>query len=347
MRLPLGLFVLLLGLHAATPFALAERGGGSYDYLRIADPRYSNTDPIQDGSHDVLPFGHKPDRDEVRQTEKPSRIHVEGIQDLKIVTKNPLNVGIYTKFGNASATIELSTRHSTDTVFEFTATDIRDEDNIWDERGRAVLVPGNLVCRVTHRGTIADYQRKGLTLGLQYWDVTPIPGAVQVSVGAGGSFEELNSDYFEQTKRCPVGPIPAMTSIDKIKDLCKPCLQKVLPTLKQDVDARMKALSYLVSTPICQDDKECTRDSSYWTQGRCVVVKDKNDSYYSECRARSKIGGTCGGEGSSGMFEYKCDKGLECKKVHEGKGFWNWSLSYDYSRYECRDPQRPNKTKPD
>lgn len=275
-----------------------------------------------------------------------SRIYTSTSTLLKTKTFTPLTVSVYSKIGNAVSSFDHQIIHETNTFFDLIATGIPDEQELWDSQGRATLVEATLICRVMHKGTISDAAKAGLTLGAMDMG---LPGVVTGSIGGGASGEFRESKSEEELKRCPVGPIPKHSKLEDIKKLCTVCQGKVLPTLKKDVQSRLKNYAFLIKSPICQVDSDCelkTLPWAYWHVGRCLLTKDGNDNYISECRNRSKIGGDCRGEGSSGRFEYPCDKGLECTLIKKGSGFLNISLKYEYNKYECRDPNRPELTKP-
>jgi len=260
--------------------------------------------------------------------EKRVRTHQEGILDISAVSVAPLRVSVKTGPVQVVGNIELTTRHETNARWVFKALNIKEDQNIWDERGRAVLISGEVTCQVSHRISLTDYKQAGLNLVTE----GSIPG-LEVSLSAGTSSERVRADYVEGEDSCPIGSVPAFTSQREIEAKCKKCLGNVLKTIRQDTQTRINRLSYRVQTPICQKDLECYREDSDWTIGRCVLVKDKNGSHFSECRAKSSIGGACRGSGSRGLFEYACDQGLACVRIHSAVGFW------DYHRYECRDPQ--------
>lgn len=262
------------------------------------------------------------------EEEKRVRTHQEGILDISAISVAPLRVSVKTGPVQVVGNVELTTRHETTARWVFRAEDLREDQNIWDERGRAVLVPGVVTCQVSHRVSLTDYKQAGLNLVSE----GSVPG-LEVSLSAGTSSERVRADYVEGEDSCPIGIVSAFTGQREIEAKCKKCLGNVLKTIKQDTQTRIERLSYRLQTPICQKDLECYREDSDWTVGRCVLVKDKNGSHFSECRAKSSIGGACRGSGSRGMFEYTCDEGLACVRVHSAAGFW------DYHRYECRDPK--------
>ncbi len=276
---------------------------------------------------------------ESKNVQSNTRTYIDGISDLTTETFTPLNVGVSTPIGQAIGSVSLQKRVVTETMWEFSTNDLDPGQNIFDQHGRALLVDGKLSCRITHRESLGEYSMAGLTLGMNYFPV--VPGVVNLSVNGGGTFEKIRTSFWESSQSCPVGPIPAFTTTAEIAKLCAPCHKAVEKTLKQDVVSRMSSLKYMVNSPLCQQDSDCESAGSDGrmitanTIGRCILVKDQNGSHYSECRTRAQEGRSCPGTGSYGAFEYACDRGLECVKIHEGKGLWNWSGKYDYSKYVC------------
>lgn len=322
--------------------AHAERGGSMNNF-------YSTIVASSTESHRANEINYPYFRDdakapargkESKDIQSKTRTYIDGISELTTDTFTPLNIAVSTPAGAGIGSINLQKRVFTETVWEFSTNDLDPEQNIFDEQGRVVLVPGRLSCRITHRETLSDYNMAGLSLGMT--GVPVIPGVVNLTVNGGATFEKLKNSYWESSQSCIVGPIPAMTKASDMAKLCAPCHNAVKKTLVQDVKSRMNRLTYRVSTAICSQDSDCGEagdDGRMITKGligRCLLVVDKNGSHYSECRSRALEGRSCPGTGSSGMFEYKCDRGLECVKEHEGKGFWNWSGRYDYSKYACR-----------
>ena len=259
-----------------------------------------------------------PDRD------PRARTHQEGILEISGTTFTPARLTVKAGPLAVVGSIELSVRNETNSRWIFRAENIGPETNIWDSKGRAVLVPGKVNCQVLHRASLNDYHQAGLTLNAD----SPI-----LSYATGANTEKMRSDFFEDEDICPIGEIPAFTTQQDIEKKCKQCLGRVLKTIKEDVNARLSTLSYRVDAPVCSLDTDCYREDSDWLRGRCILTKDQNGSFVSECRARSSVGGACPGKGSRGLFEYSCDKGLACVKTHSAKGY------FDYNRYECRDPK--------
>jgi len=252
------------------------------------------------------------------------RSHQEGILEISGTTFTPARLTVKAGPLAVVGSIELSVRNETNSRWFFRAENIDPETNIWDSKGRAILVPGKLTCQVLHRASLNDYQQAGLTLTAD----SPV-----FSYSAGTNTEKLRSDFFEGEEICPAEEIRAFTTQQDIETKCKQCLGRVLKTIKEDVNARLSTLSYRVDAPVCSLDTDCYREDSDWLRGRCILTKDQNGSFVSECRARSSVGGACPGKGSRGLFEYSCDKGLACVKTHSAKGY------FDYNRYECRDPK--------
>lgn len=264
------------------------------------------------------------------------RVHQEGILQISGRTVTPARISV--KAGPAAivGSLEIAVRTETNSRWFFRAENIDPETNIWDEKGRALLVPGKVTCQVLHRASLNNYEQAGLTLAVD----SPV-----FSFSNGVNQEKMRSDFFEGEDICPIGDVPAFTTQRDIEQKCKTCLGRVLKTIKEDVNARLATLYYRVDAPICSQDSECYREDSDWTRGRCVLVQDKNGSHFSECRARSSVGGACRGKGSRGLFEYACDTGLACVKTHSASSF------LDYNQYECRDPKNwkfkgPLKIKP-
>ena len=252
------------------------------------------------------------------------RSHQEGILEISGSTITPARITVKAGPLAVVGSVELSVRNETNSRWVFRAENIDPETNIWDSKGRAVLVPGKVTCQVLHRASLNDYQQAGLTLTAD----SPV-----FSYSVGANTEKMRSDYIEGEDICSAGEIRAFTTQKDIEKKCKKCLGPVLKTLKEDVAARFSTLSYRVNAPICSIDSDCYREDTDWLKGRCVLTKDKNGSFVSECRARSSVGGACPGKSSRGLFEYSCDKGLACVKTYSAKGY------FDYNRYECRDPK--------
>lgn len=260
------------------------------------------------------------------KTDPRVRVHQEGILEISGTSLSPVRINVKTGPVGIVGTIEVTKRDETNTRWFFRAENIREDQNIWDDKGRAVLVPGKVSCQVIHRSSITDYKQSGLSLGVD----SPI-----VNFGMSANTEKVLSEFYEGEDNCPIGEVAPFTTQREIERRCKKCLGKVLETIRQDVQSRLNHLNYYVQAPGCKDDEACYREGTAWTVGRCVLIKDKNDSHYTDCRARSSVGGACRGEGSRGLFEYTCDKGLACIKVHSSSGLG------DYNRYECRDPKNP------
>jgi len=281
---------------------------------------------LQTGQHRPVaePTNSKFSQKDSEVTDPRVRIHQEGILDISGETITPVRIAVKAGPVAVVGSVELSMRTETNSRWFFRAENIGPEVNIWDAKGRAVLIPGNVTCQVLHRASLNDYRQAGLTLTAD----TPV-----FSYSSGTNGEKMRSDFFEDEDICPVGEVPAFTTQKDIEKKCKQCLGAVIQTLKEDVKARLSSLSYSVNTPICTVDAQCTSQDTDWSRGRCVLVKDQNDSMFSECRARSSVGGACPGKGSRGLFEYACDHGLACVKTQSAKGY------FDYNRYECRDPK--------
>jgi hypothetical protein len=291
-----------------------------HDQNKPFSPRFENTENLDVSS---------------TQTTGANRVHRDGIVELRAVTIAPLRLNV-AAIGAVIGNVEVTTRHETTTVYELNAGDISDTQNIWDETGQASLVPAQLTCKVAHRGTMSDYKKGGLGMSV------PTPGG---GIGFDIDYETLQAEFWEAEKSCPVGPIPKHTTHTQIALLCESCLKRVRKTLEQDVTSRMKNLTYIVKNTLCSTDKECRSENNTWAVGRCLLTKDKNASYFTKCHARSKIGGICPGVGDNGMFRYPCDKGLKCVQVHKSQGYSLWNGSYDYNKFECRDPKHPQWTK--
>lgn len=301
----------------------------------LALPLFGESDPNFDRhshlNHLHQPFTprppappHAPTSKAIPESEPRVRSHQEGILEISGVTVTPARVSVKAGPVAVVGSIELTVRNEINSRWFFRAENIGPETNIWDSKGRAVLVPGKVSCQVLHRASLNDYQQAGLTLTVD----TPV-----FSFSNGVSAEKIRSDFFENEDICPLGEVPAFTTQKEIETKCKKCLGRVLETIKEDVSARLSSLSYRIDTPICNLDSDCYREDSDWLKGRCVLIKDKNGSYLSECRARSSVGGACPGKGSRGLFEYPCDKDLACVKTYSAKSF------LDHNRYECRDPK--------
>jgi len=262
-----------------------------------------------------------------KEENKRIRSHQEGILDIEATTITPIRVNVSAGVAQVVGNIELTTRRETNARWFFRAENVPEDQNIWDADGRAVLVPGKVSCQISHRASITDYKQAGLTLtaGGNF-------SGVGVSYSNGVSTERVRSDFVEGEDICDLGEVAALTTQKEIEQKCKACLGRVLKTIKQDVQGRLARLNYVINTPICSRDSECYREDTDWYAGRCVLVKDKNESYFSECRARGSIGSACPGKGSRGLFEFKCDKGLACVQVYSATG---WT---DHNKYECRDP---------
>ena len=254
------------------------------------------------------------------------RVHQEGILEISGTSLSPVKINVKAGPVGIVGTIEVTKRDETNTRWFFRAENIREDQNVWDDKGRAVLVPGKVSCQVIHRSSITDYKQAGLNLGVD----SPI-----VSFGMSTSTEKVLSEFYEGEDNCPIGEVAPFTTQKEIEQRCKKCLGRVLETIRQDVQSRLNHLSYFVQAPGCKDDSACYREDTAWTVGRCVLIKDKNESHYTDCRARASVGGACRGAGSRGLFEYTCDKGLACIKVHASSGLG------DYNRYECRNPKNP------
>ncbi|MFM8269839.1 MAG: hypothetical protein ACKN9V_06575 [Pseudomonadota bacterium] len=261
---------------------------------------------------------------EQKNSDPRVRSHQEGILEISGTTITPVRIAVKAGPVAVVGSVELTVRNETNSRWFFRAENIGPETNIWDSRGRAVLVPGKVSCQILHRASLNDYKQAGLTLSAD----SPI-----FSFSSGANTEQLRSDFFEDEDICPIGEVPAFTTQKDIERKCKQCLGRVLKTIKEDVNARLSTLSYRIDTPVCTLDSDCYNEDSDWLKGRCILIKDKNGSYLSECRARSKVGGACSGKGSRGLFEYPCDTGLACVKVRSAKGF------FDFNSYECRDPK--------
>lgn len=261
---------------------------------------------------------------EKEPTDLRFRTHQEGILDISGTTLTPLRVNVKAGPVGVVGNLDIGVRHETNSRWLFRAENVAPDTNLWDSRGQALLIPGTVTCQVLYRASLNNYQQAGLTLS------SDVPG---LSLSMGVSTEKLRSDFFEGEDICPIGPIPAFTTKKDIETKCKKCLGEVLQTIKQDVNARLMNLFYRIETPMCSQDSDCYRENSDWLRGRCLLVQDPNGSYFSECRAKSSVGGACPGKGSRGLFEYGCDKGLACVKVQSATSF------FDYNRYECRDPK--------
>jgi hypothetical protein len=293
---------------------LDPHGLNNYYYQRIHQRPYSD---VQTVSKTTDPVSNDP----------RVRIFQEGILSISATTVAPARVKVKVGVG-VVGNLELTTRRETNARWVFRAENVSEEQNIWDKRGRSVLVPGTVTCQISHRLSLTDYEQAGLTLNVDF-DVGVIGGGY----ANGTSSEKIRSDYIESEDICSIGTVSALTSQREIEDKCIKCLGHVLKTVKQDVEVRFARLSYQVSTPICSEDAQCYRENGDWTVGRCVLVKDSHNSYFSECRAKGSIGAACRGKRSRGLFEYACDKGLACMKVYSSQSF------LDYHRYECRDPK--------
>lgn len=114
-------------------------------------------------------------------------------------------------------------------------------------------------------------------------------------------------------------------------------------SLNADLDLMVKGMVYHDSMSECITDNHCSHwhekiEDSFeaWTKPECVSQSNK----VRFCAIRSKKGGSCplynknGERLTSGLFEYKCAKGLNCKTAQEGGWFKNWSLYSDW-RGEC------------
>lgn len=321
--LMLGSFSSLEGLFANSSYPTTQPYSDPNDSHRL-DSYYQllNQRPITENFSKVKAPVSVPDDDK-----KTGRTHQEGILDVEASTISPLQVNVSAGLAQVVGNMDLTTRRETTARWVFEAENIPNDQNIWDSEGRAILVPGKVTCHVTYRASLVDYQKNGLTL---------TAGGTIAGVGASYSQnfsrEKVRSDFFEDSNFCELGDVPALITQGEIEQKCKKCLGNVLKTLKQDAESRLARLNFIINAPVCTKDTECYREDSDWYAGRCVLTKDKNESYFSECRARGSIGAACPGEGSRGLFEYKCDKGLSCIKIHSST---SWG---DFNKYECRDP---------
>lgn len=277
-----------------------------------------------------------PEEKPQEEREARTRSHQEGILEMSGTSVAPFRVNVKVGPVGVVGNVELTRRSETLSRWFFRAENIPEDQNIWDAKGRAVLVPGEVSCQVSHREALTDYHQAGLVLGME----AKMPGLDLLKVGleGGTNVERLRSEYFEGEDICSLGEVPAYTTQGDIERRCKICLGRVLKTIKQDIESRLSFLNYYVQTPLCKNDSDCYREDSDWLVGRCVLVKDKNKSHYTECRARSSIGAACAGPGSRGLFEFKCDKGLECVQTFKGV--------LSPNKYECRNPKQPQFTGP-
>jgi hypothetical protein len=255
------------------------------------------------------------------------RSHQEGILEITSTTATPLNVSVLAGVGVVGS-LRLSSRRETKARWFFIAENLEPEQNIFDSQGRAVLVRGKVTCQIAYRASLDDSSQTGLTLSVGF-DTKTVAGSIKSEVG----YEKMVSDFVEEEDFCPLGEVPAFTTKKEIDDRCKSCLGRVLKTLKQDVESRLSHFRYQVNTPLCSKDIQCLGENSDWHVGRCLLTKDPHGSYFTECKARSSIGGACPGKGSRGLFEYPCDKGLACMKIRSAT---SW---FDHNSYECRDPK--------
>ena len=296
----------------------------------------SNFSPHSSFQH-LLPqalSGLRPAAAPVKEPKEPLKVdprvrsHQEGISQFTTTTIAPINLNVSAGVGVVGS-LKLSTRRESRARWFFVATDIAPDQNLFDSKGRAVLVKGNLICQMAYRASLDDLSQAGLTLRVGF-DVGSVGGSVYSEI----SQEKTLSNFVEQEDFCPLGEVDAFTTKKEIDEKCRRnCLNRIAQTLKQDVEARLASFHFSVDTPLCSKDSQCWAENTDWTSGRCVLARDPHGSYISECSARSSLGGACPGKGSRKMFEHPCDKGLTCMKVHSSTSFW------DYNRYECRDPK--------
>lgn len=280
---------------------------------------------------DTLTSGGRPqavtNSDTPEQKETRVRSHQEGILEITSSSISPLNVNVAVGAG-VVGNLRLSSRRETKARWFFIAENLGPEQNLFDSQGRAVLVRGKVTCQIAYRASLDDSHQAGLSLAVGF-DTGMVNGSFKSEV----NHEKLVSDFVEGEDFCLLGEVPAFTTKKEIDNRCKACLGRVLKTLKQDVESRLAHFRYQVNTPLCSKDSQCLGENSDWHVGRCLLTKDPHGSYFTQCRARSSIGGACPGKGSRGLFEYPCDQGLACMKIRSSTGW------FDYNAYECRDPK--------